>query len=149
MLALLVVVDLAATSLIFLIGFTMLGFPYALITNENFNLAAWWNQNEGLVVLVSTLITSAEDFNYCALLKRDEGLVVFASTFFTSALWLGYMTMAMVIRVVKRYSRVFVIVLDTIGESNAPARTFAGLISVVLVAGYGATQLGIWVSQKL
>lgn len=118
MLVLLGLVDLAATSLIFLIGFTILGISYASLTNQH--------------------------FNYAALLKRDEGLVIFASTFFTSALWLGYMISALLIRIVKRNWRLFRIVLETVGESAAPARTTVGLITVVLVAMYGVTQLGIW-----
>ena len=149
MLALLGVVDLAATSLIFLIGFTMLGVPYALIANENFSPAAWWSQNEGVVALVYTLIKSAEDFNYAALLKRDEGLIIFASTFFTSALWLAYMISALLIRIVKRNWRLVRIVLETVGESEAPARTSAGLIAVLLVGVYGLAQLGIWVAKTV
>ena len=91
------------------------------------------------------MIKSAEAFNYAALLKRDEGLIVFASTFFTSALWLAYMISALFIRIVKRNWRLVRIVLETVGESEAPARTTAGLVSILLVAVYGLTQLGVWV----
>ena len=119
MLALLGVVDLAATSLIFLVGFTILGTTYASLTDQH--------------------------FNYASLLKRDEGLVIFASTFFTSVVWLAYMISALLIRIVKRNWRLVHMVLETVGETATPARTTAGFITVFLVVVYGATQLGIWV----
>lgn len=120
MLVLLGVIDLAATLAIFLVGFSIMGIPFSWIFTQ--------------------------DFNYAALYKMREGLIFLASTFFTSALWLAYMISVLLIRIVKRNWRLVRIVLETVGESDAPARTTAGLITVLLVGVYGVAQLGIWVA---
>lgn len=77
-------------------------------------------------------------------INKDQGLPFFLSTFFTSALWFLYIASALVIRTMKRSSPVLRILLDTIGESHAPARTTAGIMAIVLIAGYGVAQALTW-----
>lgn len=77
-------------------------------------------------------------------LSKQVGLPFFLSTFFTSALWFLFIASALVIRAMKRSSRVLRIALDTIAESNAPARTTAGIMAVVVVVGYGIAQALSW-----
>lgn len=76
--------------------------------------------------------------------RKNAGLPFFLSTFFTSALWFLFIASALVIRAMKRGSRVLRISLDTIGESHAPARTTAGIMAIVLIVGYGVAQALTW-----
>lgn len=77
-------------------------------------------------------------------LKQDQALPFFLSTFFTSALWFLFIASALLIRAMKRSSRVLRISLDTIAESDAPARTTAGIMAVVVMVGYGIAQALSW-----
>ena len=123
MLALLGVIDLAATFVIFNLGFLILGKPFSYIFDQN--------------------------FNFDALYKMNEGLIFLASTFFTSALWLAYMTSALSIRVMKRNWRVVRLFVEVVGETDTPARTTAAFIAILLVAIYGFARVGLWAGEMV
>ena len=57
------------------------------------------------------------------------GLPFLMSTFGTSILWFGFVSSAVAITAIKQSSHTLARVLDTIGNSSAPARTVAGIIA--------------------
>lgn len=128
-LGILLVVDLIATSIIWLAGFLVVGYLFSSVSGDTFKLEI--------------------PFIREAVFNVDRGLLFVLSTFFTSALWLIYMFSIAIIRTLKRNWRLIDFVLEAVGESHTPARATAGLISIFLVALYGMS-LGInWVAGSI
>ena len=119
-----VVFDLVATTTIFLLGVTLIAFIIGTIIN---------------IVNPSAPVQLLDELpvHWYWSLKRNGGLPFFLSTFFTSAFWFLFVFNALLVRALRQSSRSLRIVLEAIGESAAPARTTAGILTLIIFAGYG------------
>ena len=74
------------------------------------------------------------------MLGTFDGLPFLFSTYFTSALWAAFLVGALIVRTCAK-SRLLAVVLETISESQHPARTTAGVFIVPLLLVAAAFQV--------
>ena len=67
-----------------------------------------------------------------AFLSAEIYFTFLLSTFFTSALWIMFLSVNLVVRVVARSSKIVAFAFRTIAESDAPAKTAGGLICILI-----------------
>ena len=70
----------------------------------------------------------------------EGGLPFFVSTFGTSILWFVFVLFVVVITTLKQSSKVLALVFSRIGDSAAPARAVAGIITIPTIFIFGLVQ---------
>lgn len=68
----------------------------------------------------------------------------FLSTYVTSLFWIGFFFTSVTIKALKISSPLFRVALNTIGTSEHPGRTTAGLVCIMLIIGYFLIWFTTW-----
>jgi len=124
------VIDLVATSLIFLLVFILLVDPL---------LIGIWGSGSPLRVFgryMEYLVNTASRSIY-ATFELEGILIFFLTTFFTSVLWILFLFFAVFVRTCQLCSPFLRILLSTMATSESPARSAAGFLCVFVAVAYG------------